>query len=130
MLLGLPWNLHTTKSEDLYLKNKTNKRQAEVSGGCTERAILRLVGGPHHRQAGTDPAAAGETRGRVSLRHGLQGLQGGQGEVVHLVSDAGLGAGAVLRASALEGEGGGKADTLLLKTSHQGVLVKSPLRRR
>lgn len=102
-----------------------------MSGGRTERAILRLVGGPHHRQAGTDPAAAGETRGRVSLRHGLQGLQGGQGEVVHLVSDAGLGAGAVLRASALEGDGwGGKADTLLLKTSHQGVLVKSRLRRR
>lgn len=98
--------LHTTKSDDLFLKNKTNKRQAEVSGGRTERAVLRLVGGPHHRQAGTDPAAAGETCGRVSLRHGLQGLQGGQGEVVHLVSDAGLGAGAVLRASALEGDGG------------------------
>lgn len=82
-----------------------------VNGGRTERAVLCLVGGSHHRQAGADPAAAGETCRRVSLRHGIQGLQGGQREVVDLVSDAGLGAGAVLRASALEGE----ADTLLLR---------------
>lgn len=70
----------------------------------TERAVLRLVGRSHHWQAGADPAAAGEPYGRVGLGHCVQGLQGGQGEVVDLVSDAGLGAGAVFRASALEVE--------------------------
>lgn len=82
-----------------------------MNGGRTERAVLCLVGGSHHWQAGADPAAAGETCRRVSLRHGVQGLQGGQREVVDLVSDTGLGAGAVFRASALEGE----AHTLLLR---------------
>lgn len=80
-----------------------------MSGGLTERAVLRLVGRSHHRQAGADPAAAGETHRRVGLGHGVQGLQGGQREVVDLVSDAVLGAGAVFRASALEAE----ADTLV-----------------
>lgn len=74
---------------------------AEVSGGHTERAVLRLVGRSNHWQASADPAAAGETCRRVGLGHGIQGLQGGQREVVDLVSDAGLGAGAVFRASAL-----------------------------
>lgn len=82
---------------------------AEVSGGHTERAVLRLVGRSNHWQASADPAAAGETCRRVGLGHGIQGLQGGQREVVDLVSDAGLGAGAVFRASAL----GVKEDKLL-----------------
>lgn len=95
--------IHTAKSDGL------SQEHAEVSGGHTERAVLRLVGRSNHWQASADPAAAGETCWRVGLGHGIQGLQGGQREVVHLVSDAGLGAGAVFRASAL----GVKEDTLL-----------------
>lgn len=88
-----------------------------MNAGHTERAVLCLVGGTHHRQAGTDSAATGETCRRVSVRHGIQGLQGGQREVVDLVSDAGLGAGAVFRASALEAE----ADTLFLRRHIKAV---------
>lgn len=72
-----------------------------MSGAHTKRAVLCLVGRSNHWQAGADPAAAGETCRCVGLGHGIQRLQGGQREVVDLVSDAGLRAGAVFRASAL-----------------------------
>lgn len=66
----------------------------------TERAVFGLVGGSDHGKAGADPAAPGEADRRVHLGHGFHRVQGGKGEVVHV--HAGLRAGAVLGASALE----------------------------
>lgn len=41
--------------------------------GCTQRAVLGLVGGAHHWQAGAGATAPGEGLGGLpSLRHGVQ----------------------------------------------------------